>query len=226
MDAATTGSIASTASTRSETARKGIADSFDTFLVLLTTQLRNQDPTSPLDSNQFTQQLVSFAQVEQAINTNDNLEKLLSSNQTSQLNSAVSYLGKIVESEGDSFTLANQQGQFFYNLDSQAAQTFITITDSAGRTIATSGGEISAGKHTFDWNGLDQGGNPVSDGTYFVRVSAIDSDGNDVPVTTSVTNVVNGVSSENGQPTLHVGDDGDISVPLDQVLSVRFKNFF
>src|SRR5215469_6276624 len=74
--------------------KKQLSANFDTFLTLLTTQLQNQDPLQPMDSNQFTQQLVQFSQVEQQINSNQNLETLISAtkNQTSQ--SAVSYLGK------------------------------------------------------------------------------------------------------------------------------------
>ena len=226
MAISATGSIDSAAGSRSEVARKGIADNFANFLVLLTTQLKNQDPTSPLDTNQFTQQLVSFAQVEQAVNTNSNLEKILKSNDVGQLNSAVSYLGKLVETEGDTLTLANGEGEYFYDLESKASQTFITITDLFGRTVYTGFGETSAGKHTASWNGLDQGGNPVQDGMYKVSVSALDGDGNVIPSTVSTMNVVSGVSMEDNIPMLHIGDNEEVSVPLDKVLSVRFKNFF
>lgn len=222
---AVSGSIASTGQSRSEIARKGLADNFDNFLVLLTTQLKNQDPTSPMDSNQFTQQLVSFAQVEQAVNTNDNLEKLLASNESSQLNSAVSYLGKMVQSKGNSFTLANGQADLYYTMEEASKQTSITITDAAGRTVAVIPAETSAGQHHLAWDGKDQNKNPVPDGTYKVQVSAMDADGNFLPVTTGVTNVVGGVAMEDGKPVLYVGDKADIAVALEDVTAVRFKQF-
>ena len=85
----------------SETARKSLSDNFDQFLLLLTTQLQNQDPTDPLDTNEFTSQLVQFSSVEQAVKTNTNLEKMLSLLQTSQLDTAVGYIGKAVEAKGN-----------------------------------------------------------------------------------------------------------------------------
>jgi flagellar hook assembly protein FlgD len=132
----------------------------------------------------------------------------------------------MVESEGDSFTLANGQGEFYYDLDDKANKTFITITDMTGKTVATGQGEVSAGKHKFVWDGKDQAGNPVRDGSYMIRVSAVDEAGDDVPVTTSVTNVVNSLSMVDGKPVLYVGDNSDVEVPLDKVLAVRFKDFF
>lgn len=221
-----TGSIDSATGSRSELARQGIADDFATFLVLLTTQLENQDPTSPMDTNQFTQQLVSFAQVEQSVNTNTNLEKLINSNNTSQLNSAVSYLGKLVETEGNTLTLANGKGEFAYDLESRATQTFVTITDMFGKTVSSGFGETSAGKHPVTWDGLGQGGNPVPEGAYKVSISALDADGNVIPTTVSTVNVVSGVSMEDGIPSLTISEEEDISVPLDKVISVRFKDFF
>ncbi|HZZ11369.1 MAG TPA: flagellar hook capping FlgD N-terminal domain-containing protein, partial [Paraburkholderia sp.] len=78
------------------TASQQLAGNFDTFLTLLTTQLQNQDPLSPMDSTQFTQQLVAFSGVEQQINTNNNLQSLIALNQSQQAASAVSYIGHSV----------------------------------------------------------------------------------------------------------------------------------
>jgi flagellar basal-body rod modification protein FlgD len=83
-----------------------LAGTFDTFLALLTTQLQNQDPLDPMKSEQFTQQLVQFAGVEQSINTNKKLEQLIELQTAGQLNSAVSYMGKTVEVTFD------KQGRF------------------------------------------------------------------------------------------------------------------
>src|SRR5712675_2430466 len=76
------------------TAQKSLSTNFNTFLTLLTTQLKNQDPLAPMDSNQFTQQLVQFSQVEQQINANKNLESLISLTKARGAIDAVSYLGK------------------------------------------------------------------------------------------------------------------------------------
>src|SRR6267142_4445505 len=75
-------------------AQKSLSTNFNTFLTLLTTQLKNQDPLAPMDSNQFTQQLVQFSQVEQQINANKNLESLISLTKNQASVNAVSYLGK------------------------------------------------------------------------------------------------------------------------------------
>src|ERR1044071_1210572 len=85
---------ASQAASQAGSAQKTLASNFDTFLSLLTTQLKNQDPMSPMDSNQFTQQLVQFSQVEQQINSNKNLESLIALTKSQTTTAAVSYLGK------------------------------------------------------------------------------------------------------------------------------------
>src|SRR5919202_1631309 len=97
VNPAATSSTASTASSVSKAATTGFGDNFSSFLTLLTTQLKNQDPMSPLDTNQFTQQLVSFSQVEQAIKTNDKLSALVSYATTSSMASALPLVGNKVE---------------------------------------------------------------------------------------------------------------------------------
>src|SRR5579871_1104868 len=86
----------STGTSSSNDALSGLSSNFSTFLTLLTTQLKNQDPTSPMDSNQFTQQLVEFSQVEQQINTNDNLQTLISQGSSTASAMATTYLGRNV----------------------------------------------------------------------------------------------------------------------------------
>src|SRR3954470_17819141 len=90
----TAASTSATSTSAAASAQKQLAGNFDTFLTLLTTQLKNQDPLSPMDSNQFTQQLVQFSQVEQQINANKNLESLVSMSKAQGATSAVGYLGK------------------------------------------------------------------------------------------------------------------------------------
>src|SRR5476651_11105 len=84
-----------------------IASNFQQFLQLLTTQLQNQDPLSPMDTNQFTQQLVAFAEVEQQLKTNTDLDQLVSLNKTSQATAALSFVGKQVTADGSTTQLKN-----------------------------------------------------------------------------------------------------------------------
>src|ERR1700722_15519777 len=83
-----------TASASTGDAMSQLSGNFDTFLQLLTSQLKNQDPTSPMDSSSFTQQLVEYSQVEQQINTNTNLQTLITQGQSNGSAMATSYLGK------------------------------------------------------------------------------------------------------------------------------------
>src|SRR5213596_2070497 len=84
-----------------------LAGNFDTFLKLLTTQLKNQNPLDPLDTNQFTQQLVQFAGVEQQLRTNDQLTALLALQQTAQSTQALTFVGKTAVVDGNTAALSH-----------------------------------------------------------------------------------------------------------------------
>src|SRR5580692_12392582 len=132
-----TTSTSSTASAATAASTQQIAGNFDTFLQLLTTQLQNQDPLSPLDTNQFTEQLVEFASVEQQINENSNLQTLISLQQTSAATQAMQFLGSSVTVNSSAATLANATGQAAtWNLNSPAPATgSVTITNSSGTVV-------------------------------------------------------------------------------------------
>jgi flagellar basal-body rod modification protein FlgD len=182
-----------------------LAGNFQTFLTLLTTQLQNQDPLSPMDSNQFTQQLVEFSQVEQQINTNDNLKTLIGqgSNQTGAY--AVSYLGKAVTVTNGKAPLANGQAIWNYNLDAAAAQTVLAVTDANGQTVFAGPGETTAGHHVFNWDGKSNNGAQLPDGTYKLTVSAAAGDGTTVQNEVSTAGVVSEVDMTGGTPQLMIG---------------------
>src|SRR5689334_25039164 len=101
-----------------------IASNFTTFLQLLTTQLKNQNPLDPLDTNQFTQQLVEFASVEQQINMNTNLQTLVSIQQAAQSTQALGFVGRTVTVTGATAPLTNGQAQWTFNPTSPANATF------------------------------------------------------------------------------------------------------
>ena len=167
-----------TAAAVQTTAQQQLSGNFNTFLTLLTTQLQNQDPMSPMDSNQFTQQLVEFSRVEQQINTNDNLQDADQPGRSGRSASdAVSYLGKIVTITNGNAALANGQAAWSYTLGSAAAANTLTVTDSTGHVVYTAPGETAAGTHDFTWNGQDNNGNQLPDGVYTLTVTPQSADG-------------------------------------------------
>jgi hypothetical protein len=113
----------STAAATQNAATKQLSGNFNTFLTLLTTQLKNQDPMSPMDSSQFTQQLVQFSQVEQSINTNDNLKTLISLTQGRSASDAVSYLGKTATITTGDAPLSNGNADWSYALGGASTGT-------------------------------------------------------------------------------------------------------
>ncbi|MEQ8164573.1 MAG: flagellar hook capping FlgD N-terminal domain-containing protein, partial [Alphaproteobacteria bacterium] len=107
-------------STQVESDRDRLSDTFDSFLTILTTQLQNQDPLEPLSSNEFTQQLVMFSQVEQTLNTNERLDDMLSLLGNNGLTNSISYLGKSVEIGGAKAALENGAAKWTYTLGASA----------------------------------------------------------------------------------------------------------
>ena len=206
-----------TASVSSE-ATAALSENFETFLILLTTQLQNQDPLSPVDSTEFTSQLSQFAAVEQAISTNRNLELLLGLVQAQQAASAVNYLGKTIEIEGDTGLLRDGQTEWRYTLFDDAAATTITVTNGAGEMVFSGPGETTAGDHIFHWNGLSNEHAPQPDGLYRIAISARDEQGGLIAVTTALGGVVSAVETIDGQQMLVVGDK---LIPLAGVTLVR-----
>ena len=138
-----------------------LAETFDNFLVLLTTQLQNQDPLSPLDTNEFTQQLVEFTNVEQAIKTNDKLDQLIAMQGAGILTGALDYIGKEVEFAGAELNLADGEATVVYDLASNAQEITLEILDENGITVRTLTGPTDAGRHEIVWDGKDNFGNSL-----------------------------------------------------------------
>lgn len=197
--------------------RNTLAKDMNTFLTLLTTQLKNQDPLSPMDSTEFTNQLVQFAQVEQQISQNEKLDNLVNLGVSSQAGMAVQYIGYNVEAESNKLPLQNGSGRFAYGLTSEAKSVGIILTDATGKTAFTAAGEITAGVHEFKWDGKDKDGNQLEDGTYTISVTALDKDGASIDTWTTVFGTVDGVTTQDGEAVLAMGNVG---VLLSSVLSV------
>jgi flagellar basal-body rod modification protein FlgD len=195
-----------------------LTNNFSTFLTLLTTQLKNQDPTSPMDSNQFTQQLVQFSQVEQQINTNSNLSTLISQGQTQIGAYATSYLGKGVSITNGNASLSSGKATWNYSLDATATANALTVTDANGKTVYTASGETNSGLHQFTWNGKDSNGNQLDDGTYTLTVKAQTADGSAVTTSVASAGVVSEIDMTSGTPKLLLS--GGMEIGLGDIANV------
>lgn len=198
-------SSGSSAAAANALASSQIAGNFQSFLQLLTTQLQNQNPLSPLDTNQFTQQLVEFAGVQQQLNTNDSLATLVSLQQTAQSTQALGFVGKTAVVNGSTATMTNSTATWQLGASSNATVT-ITIASSNGQTAFTGTYSMSAGNNQpFTWNGKGNDGTQWPDGTYKMTATATDSSGNSVAINTQVEGVVSSVDLTQSPPLLSIG---------------------
>lgn len=199
--------------------RSRLADSEQTFLSLLTTQLKNQDPLSPLDSNQFTAQIVQMTGVEQQLMTND-LLKMLVGMSDGGLAGSVNLIGKAVTAETPDATLADGAANWSYALDRNASSVKYEIVNSAGSTVwSRTDTGVAGGDHTLDWDGVTSAGQQLPDGgTYTLRITATGSAGEAINASTRVTGVVTGVETLNGETVVSIGK---LKIPVSSVTSVQ-----
>lgn len=196
-----------------------LADSFDGFLRLLTSQLQHQDPLSPLDATKFTSQLVEFASVEQAIRTNTRLDQLVANSTSGARNAALGFLGNIVEIDTGLAELTEDgNAEFSYQLPAAAAAVSVRVVDASGRTVRELPGGRQAGANVVRWDGTGDTGQRQRPGLYRIVVDARDGRGNAVTVTTRDSGEVTGISGLPDRIRLEVGER---RVPVDAVIGVR-----
>lgn len=173
------------------------------FLRLLTTQLAQQDPLSPMDNQAFVAQLSQLATVERLENVSQSLETMALAQAANTSAQVVSFIGQKVLVQTDSFDVQDGEHQSFgFELASAADVVEVTIRDADGKVVRTiEAGAHEAGRHEVGWDGLDQHGNPVADGSYTFSVSA-KNDREPVAATTHTTNVVRGITYKSGFPEL------------------------
>ena len=216
---ATTPTVPASSSTSTGSSMPTLAGNFDTFLQLLTTQLQHQNPLDPLDTNQFTQQLVEFASVEQQVNMNTNLQTLITLQQTTEATSAMQFLGSTVTAKGSTATLSNATNSpATWTLNAAApAKANITITNSSGQTAFTGTATLNAGTQTFTWNGRGNSSVIWPDGNYTLTISATGANGQPVTVSTQVQGTVTGIDLSQNPPLLTVGGQ---DIPINQIQSI------
>jgi flagellar basal-body rod modification protein FlgD len=197
-------SSSSSSSSANSLANQTIAGNFQSFLTLLTTQLQNQNPLDPLDTNQFTQQLVEFAGVQQQLQTNDSLSSLVSLEQSAQATQALQYVGKTAVVSGSTTSLTNSSATWELNIPSNSTVN-LSIANSAGQTVYTGNFSANAGNNQpFTWNGQGSDGTQWPDGSYTLTATAADSNGNNVAVTTLISGTVNSVNLTQSPPLLAI----------------------
>lgn len=207
-------SLSESASARQANATK------EQFLRLLVTQLQHQDPLNPMDAREFTAQLAQFSLVEQALETNQQLKTLNLYEASANNARAVSLIGKEILAQGDKVTISDSGvGQLCFRLLGESAQTQVHVYDPAGRLVRSLDlGKRSSGEHSISWDGLDQQGRTLGQGTYSFQVVAKDSKGKNLEVEQYLRGTVQGATFRQGATSLLVNN---VPVPLGSILEVR-----
>jgi len=206
--------LAAGAATVAENSQTKLVEDFNQFLALLTTQLQFQDPLSPMDSSEFTNQLVSFTQVEQAVATNKNLEDLISRVRSSEMSNAVGYLGTEVTIQTDRAGLRDGVAKWEYGLSTNSEETTLTVKDSSGKILHEVSGNNKAGLSEFIWDAPAN----TPDGIYQLTISAKTADGSEVQTAIYSKGNVETIETLNGQ--IHLSVNG-ILTAMNNIQAVK-----
>lgn len=204
---------------RTQAGGEKLGESYDQFLVLLTTQLQNQDPLEPMKTEAFTQQLVQYSQIEQQISMNEKLDAMVQLQLAGASNIGLGYVGLEASYIGSDFHFDGERPvDTTYTFDDIASVSSISILDEQGNSVYTQAGEAGQGPHQFKWDGKNAGGELVPEGTYSVSIGANNAAGENLKTTTVVSGIVDGIESQNGVIFLLVGDR---AVSLSSVINAR-----
>ena len=193
-----------------------LSSNFGSFLQLLMTQLQNQDPTSPLDTNQFTSQLVQFSSVEQQITANSSLNTLIQLTQSGQVVQSTQMLGHTVSAESTQIPLQNGAGSLQFNATAPGPVS-IVVTNAQGQQLLGTTVAASTGSNTWNWDGRSQSGAQLPDGAYQVSVTGQNADGSTTALPFTVQGTATGVKQGATSVQLELGD---LTVDFSAVRSV------
>ncbi|MFI3241064.1 MAG: flagellar hook capping FlgD N-terminal domain-containing protein [Alphaproteobacteria bacterium] len=219
-------SITGYAPTNQKTAQSAsdLSADMNTFLTLLTTQLQYQDPMDPMDTAEFTQQLVQYSAVEQSIQQNESLDELVLMGVANLGAQAVSYIGKTAQVLGDVMPLVDGNAMATYSLDKDVNSATILVKDMSGSIVYSTEGAATAGNHEFKWDGKDRSGVQLEDGAYQIHVTTAVPEGEvNAAVTTTVFGVVTGVASDD--KSVYVGLGDAVTATLSDILTVRSSEY-
>lgn len=218
VDAVTT----NTANAKINSGQTMLASNFETFLSLLTAQLKNQDPLSPVDSNEFTAQLTQMAGVEQQLMTNSLLTALLDKQSSGGMSDAANYIGRDATAVWPTTELNNGEARWSYELAADAAKVTMSVVDGSGKTVWTGDApDKTTGIHDFTWDGKTTGGGQMDDGgVYTLKITATNATGQAVTSQALIRGEVTGVELYNGVPYVTIGD---AIMPLSSLISLQQK---
>jgi flagellar basal-body rod modification protein FlgD len=193
----------SSPSSSSASAKNSLTANYAAFLQMLTTQLQNQNPLDPLDTNQFTQQLVQFAQVEQQLKANDQLATLVELQKATQGTYALSFVGTTVAVDGSTTNLTDHTAQWNFKVTKPSTVT-LSVSNEAGQTVYSTSYTVQAGEQSFAWDGHGNNGTLWPDGKYKLSATAKDASGKAVAVSTEIEGKVDSVDLTQTPPLLMV----------------------
>ena len=194
-----------------------LSKTYDNFLLLLTKQLQNQDPLSPMDTAQFTEQLVSFASVEQMIQQNAKLDQLVGLQSSTNAYAAANFLGTDVAVASDKINLEDGEVRFDYTLETNAGKAVLNIYNSNNQLVMLMDANKSIGTHKAMWDGTDYFGNQLPDGSYRVAVTYEDTLGKSYTADITSYGTVDGAEIVDGQVLLNIGN---LRIPLEDVTRI------
>ena len=195
MDIASTLNTAAGTTGAAGTAESRLIGDYDSFLLLLTTQLKNQDPLAPMDATQFVSQLSQFASVEQMIVSNQKLDQIVASLGAGSIMADIGLIGRTVEVPGSASELRDGSLDLRYSLAADAAQAGLVIRDATGNIVRTLPVSTGAGEHGLTWDGTDDDGDQLPDGLYGFTFGAADAEGKPVATQAYVTAAVTRVET-------------------------------
>lgn len=198
-------------------AKNKISGDLDAFLLMLTTQLQNQDPLSPMESNEFTQQLVGFAQVEQQIGMNENLQSQMALQRSSINSLALGYIGKYAEVNDNVLHFEGEKVKFAYGLASNANGATVKIYDKNNVLVRSLTGPATQGTHVLTWDGKNDSQQTLPDGEYKLKIEAKDQEGATVETWTTIQARITGASTDGTEPYLTING---AAFPLSQIRAV------
>lgn len=214
-DAASQSALASNAATK---AAGTIGADFNMFLKLLTTQMQHQDPLDPMDTSQYTQQLVQYSQVEQSVQQTGALKDILARLTAQDMAQASTFIGREARFDTSVSGLgASTPANWTFQPEGKAASLTATITDASGKIVREVSIDPAANNGRFSWDGMTAAGTRAPEGAYTLSVKALDAAGAPVPVTVNGVGIVRDVVTDGRNVSL--GLNG-VRMPLSALIAV------